>query len=185
MTMLINPTTLQRTTEREFRAANPQTSFPAVIAADTYAEFGLAVVFPAPQPAHDPITQGVRESDAVLTNKGHWEQTWEVYALDPEQVASNTQTATANLIQSVTQSVQQRLDNFAKTRNYDGILSACTYATSPTLKFQTEGQYCVEARDNTWATLYQIMREVEVGTRPMPAGYADIENELPSLTWPI
>ena len=28
-------------------------------------------------------------------------------------------------------------------------------------------------------------REVEVGTRPMPSSYADIENELPSLTWPI
>lgn len=46
------------------------------------------------------------------------------------------------------------------------------------------GQYCVEMRDATWATLYQIMAEVEASTRPMPTGYADIESELPALAWP-
>ena len=29
----------------------------------------------------------------------------------------------------VVQATQERLDDFARTRNYDGILSACTYAT--------------------------------------------------------
>lgn len=79
---------------------------------------------------------------------------------------------------------QSRLDAFAQTRNYDGILSACTYATSTVPKFQAEGQYCVEARDATWAKLYQIMAEVQAGTRPMPSGYADIEGDLPVLQWP-
>lgn len=79
---------------------------------------------------------------------------------------------------------QKRLDFFAQSREYDGILSACTYATSTVPKFQVEGQYCVEARDQTWAMLYQIMAEVQAGTRPMPSGFADIEPELPTLTWP-
>jgi hypothetical protein len=79
---------------------------------------------------------------------------------------------------------QQRLDTFAKTRLYDGVLSLCTYATSPNPKFQAEGQYGVEARDTTWTTLYEIMEEVQAGTRPMPSGYADIEAELPPLVWP-
>jgi hypothetical protein len=79
---------------------------------------------------------------------------------------------------------QQRLDTFAKTRLYDGVLSLCTYATSPNPKFQAEGQYGVESRDATWATLYEIMEEVKAGTRPMPSGYADIESELPVLQWP-
>jgi hypothetical protein len=79
---------------------------------------------------------------------------------------------------------QQRLDDFARTRNYDGILSACTYATSAVPKFQTEGQYCVNARDNTWATLYTILGEVQAGTRPVPSGYEDIEGDLPALVWP-
>ena len=79
---------------------------------------------------------------------------------------------------------QARLDDFARTRNYDGILSACTYATSTVPKFQSEGQYCVDARDSTWAKLYEMLAEVEAGTRPVPTGYADIEPELPVLAWP-
>lgn len=85
---------------------------------------------------------------------------------------------------SIVSATQQRLDDFARTRNYDGILSLCTYATSAVPKFQAEGQYGVTARDATWATLYQILAEVEAGTRPVPSGYADIEPDLPALAWP-
>lgn len=80
---------------------------------------------------------------------------------------------------------QKRLDDFARTRGYDNILSACTYATSTVPKFAAEGQYCVNARDATWAKLYEILAEVEAGTRPMPSGYADIEPLLPALEWPV
>lgn len=86
--------------------------------------------------------------------------------------------------EKIVTATQARLDDFASTRNYDGILSLCTYATSTVPKFQAEGQYGVEARDATWASLYQILAEVEVGTRPMPSGFADVEPELPVLTWP-
>lgn len=54
-------------------------------------------------------------------------------------------------------------------------------ATSTNAKFQAECQYGVEARDATWAKLYEIMAEVEAGTRQMPSGFADIEPELPLL----
>jgi len=84
----------------------------------------------------------------------------------------------------IVQATQQRLDDFARTRNYDGILSLCTYATSTVPKFQAEGQYGVTARDATWAALYQILAEVEAGARPVPSGYADIEPDLPALAWP-
>jgi hypothetical protein len=84
----------------------------------------------------------------------------------------------------IVQATQQRLDAFARTRNYDGILSLCTYATSTVPKFQVEGQYGVTARDATWAKLYEILAEIEAGTRPVPSGYADIEPELPVLQWP-
>jgi hypothetical protein len=94
-------------------------------------------------------------------------------------------TKTPEQIQAeIVASTQQRLDNFSKTRNYDGILSLCTYASSPNAAFQAEGQYGVEARDATWTTLLEILAEVEAGTRPMPTGYADIEPELPPLVWP-
>lgn len=90
----------------------------------------------------------------------------------------------ARVMREVTANTQKRLDEWAKTRNYDGILSLCTYATSTVPKFAAEGQYAVQARDATWATLYTILAEVEAGTRPVPSGYADIEPELPALAWP-
>jgi hypothetical protein len=79
--------------------------------------------------------------------------------------------------------MQERLDAFARTRNYDGILSAATYATSAVPKFKAEGQYAVEARDATWAKCYEILAAVEGGTRPMPT-MEELIAELPVLTWP-
>ena len=86
-------------------------------------------------------------------------------------------------IDDFTHAVQAHLDGFARTRNYDGILSAATYATSTVPKFQAEGQYAVEARDATWAKCYEILAAVEGGTRPMPT-MGELIAELPVLTWP-
>jgi hypothetical protein len=88
------------------------------------------------------------------------------------------------LKEEIEAATQKRLDDFASTRNYDSILSACTYATSAVPKFAAEGQYCVEARDATWTKLLSMLAEVEAGTRPVPTGYADIEPDLPVLAWP-
>lgn len=85
---------------------------------------------------------------------------------------------------TIVAATQKRLDDFAATRNYDGILSACTYTTSSIPQFAAEGQYCVSARDLTWSTLYTIMAEVQAGTRPMPTSFADIEPALAVLAWP-
>jgi hypothetical protein len=84
----------------------------------------------------------------------------------------------------VTSATQARLDAFAQTRNYDGILSACTYASSTVLKFAKEGQYAVNARDATWSALYTLLGEVQAGTKPAPDGFKDVEPLLPVLVWP-
>ena len=83
-----------------------------------------------------------------------------------------------------TAAIQAHLDGFARTRNYDGILSATTYATSTVPKFRTEGQYAVEARDSTWAKAYEILGAVLSGMRPMPASIDDVLADLPQLVWP-
>ena len=87
------------------------------------------------------------------------------------------------IIAQYTAGVQQHLDNFARTRNYDGILSAASYATSAVPKFKAEGQYAVEARDATWAKCYEVLAAVEAGSRPMPT-LDELLAELPVLTWP-
>jgi len=107
-------------------------------------------------------------------------RTWSTRLKTPEELQAQNEST----MQEIIQGTQQRLDTFAKTRNYDSILSACTYATSAVLKFKNEGQYCVNSRDATWSVLYTILAEVQAGTRPMPQSYAEIEPELPQLTWP-
>ena len=87
------------------------------------------------------------------------------------------------LIAEYTGAVQKHLDVFARTRGYDGILSAATYATSTVPKFAAEGQYAVEARDATWAKCYEVLAAVEAGSSPMPT-LDELLAELPVLTWP-
>lgn len=61
-------------TESEIRSANPNTSFPVPFQApDDY-----ALVFQVPWPEYDPLIRMVREVEPVLTDKGHYEQVWEV-----------------------------------------------------------------------------------------------------------
>ena len=86
-------------------------------------------------------------------------------------------------LEAFTAAIQAHLDAFARTRNYDGIMSAATYATSTVEKFRAEGQYAVEARDLTWAKGYEIMDDVLSETRPMPT-LEEVIAELPELKWP-
>lgn len=82
-----------------------------------------------------------------------------------------------------TDAIQEHLDTFARTRNYDGILSAATYATSTVDKFRAEGQYAVEVRDAVWAKGYEILAKVVAGQRPIPT-IEEVLAELPPLAWP-
>lgn len=165
--------------EMDIRSENPSTSFPFPFqATDDY-----AVVLPTECPPFDNTTHELNELPPVLVD-GEYHQAWEVVALPTEQVAAN-QAAKAQRIQSeIVSATQKRLDDFARTRNYDDILSLCTYATDTNPKFAAEGQYGIQSRSATWAAMYQIMGDVEAGTRPVPSGYADVEADLPALEWP-
>ena len=79
--------------------------------------------------------------------------------------------------------VQAMLDAKAKERMYDGILSACTYATSLNPKFNAEGQACVEWRDAVWARCYELMGDVESGELPQPT-IQGLLGMLPTMDWP-
>ena len=170
-------------TDAQVREQNPNVSGPMPYP-------GYAWVFPTPQPSYNAVTQMVRETAPVLTAKGTWEQTWQVvkrYANQADEdaaVAADTAAKNKAIQDAIVDATQLRLDTFAQTRNYMGILSAATYATSNVPRFQAEGEYCVNQRDATWAKLYEMLAEVQAGTRPMPTGYADIEAELPVLVWP-
>lgn len=161
---------------------NPSVSFPNTLNSEILRNYNVYLVEETPIPQYNPITE-ILEQDTpeFLATLGRCKQKWKVRVATPEEVVANRET----LIKAYTEATQLRLDNFAISRGYDNILSACTYATSTVPKFRTEGQYCVEARDATWAKLLDILTQVETNTRSVPASYADIEPELPQLAWPV
>ncbi|MHB1227682.1 MAG: hypothetical protein ACYC0O_09180 [Desulfurivibrionaceae bacterium] len=79
--------------------------------------------------------------------------------------------------------VQDALDNKARERNYDGILSLCTYVTSTNPGFAAEGQAGVAWRDAAWTKCYEVLTEVAVGTRLQPT-VEELLAELPAMVWP-
>lgn len=181
--------------EQDIRTANPNLSFPAVFEHKDY-----SLVFASPRPTYNPITHFAREIAPVLTGLGHWEQGWEVVPLfntyidtagithtqveqETSAIAADQATKRNALKYSIATETQQRLDDFAKTRGYDGILSACTYATSAIPRLAAEGQRAVNRRDTTWETLYGLLGEAEAGTRAWPTTYSEVEPLLPPLTW--
>ena len=83
---------------------------------------------------------------------------------------------------NLTNAVQEYLDATARTRNYDGILSLCTYATSSNIQFKIEGQAGVNWRDNVWTYCYQVMTDVQLGLRPLPTK-DELISELPVIDW--
>ncbi|EWC39047.1 hypothetical protein B597_022205 [Stutzerimonas stutzeri KOS6] len=117
-----------------------------------------------PPAGAEPCPAPMRSTDVWVD--GSWRQS-------PEQ-----------LRREIMDGVQRYLDDFAQTKAYDNILSACTYATSTVPRFAAEGQYCVQARDACWDVVASIEAEVMAGNRPAPSGFEDIRAELPALSWP-
>ncbi|MBU0593368.1 MAG: hypothetical protein KKH74_06475 [Gammaproteobacteria bacterium] len=86
------------------------------------------------------------------------------------------------IVAVLTSTVQMHLDNVARQRGYDGILSACSYATSSHAAFKAEGQACVDWRDAVWSACYQIMGAVQAGDRAVPTE-GELILLLPGMVW--
>jgi hypothetical protein len=181
----VETSTETQMSKNDIKAKFPNTSFSNVFQPPT----GYAELFEGPQASGGEFWQYSQQAGVEQKN-GKWYTKHifgPVFDNDTEKqayIAQKTTERNTAIQTAIVDAVQNRLNEFAKTRNYDGILSACTYATSAVPKFKAEGQYCVEARDTTWAALYNILEAVKANTRPVPTGYFDIEADLPVLTWP-
>ncbi len=177
--------TKTQVSKNDIKAKFPNVSFPS----EFQPPEGYAELYEGPQATGGEFWQYFMQSGVEHKN-GKW---YTKYILGPvftdaeEQaayIAQKTKERNEGIQSAIVDATQKRLDEFAQTRNYAGILSACTYATSTVPRFASDGQYCVESRDATWAKLYEILDEVTAGDRPMPCGYDDIKAELPVLEWP-
>lgn len=142
------------------------------------------------------VIHRVADDSYVITRDGHpyhvpkdtegftelWGQVDAYAKAHPEEVTEEhpyvptAEELAAALQAHYTQVIQQALDDFARTRGYDHINSACTYATSTDPQFRLEGEYCVALRDETWRTGYRLLDEVRASERAVPS-----EGELLAL----
>jgi hypothetical protein len=94
-------------TELDIKVSFPTISFASpFIPPEEY-----AYVFPHPKPEHAVVTQIVQEINPVLTNKGHWEQRWEIielFATQEERDAAIAADAEARRLASVPRLVSRR-----------------------------------------------------------------------------
>jgi hypothetical protein len=98
-------------------------------------------------------------------------------------IQPDTKPTQEQIISSLTSAVQRYLDDTVRVKNYDSILSACTYSTSSIPQFKAEGQACIEWRDACWSKCYSIIADVNAGLRSIPTEES-IVSEMPSLIWP-
>jgi hypothetical protein len=162
----------------DIRRRLPDRSLPADLSQIDEIEGGFVRVYPIERPAAVG-PQRVTEDTPELVN-GKWQQAWLVEDLEGDDLDAYR----LSLMQRLTRNVQNRLDVFARTRGYDSILSAATYVGDANPRFAQEGEYCKNARSDTWKKLYEILDDVLSGDIPEPSSYSDIEPLLPELTWP-
>lgn len=82
----------------------------------------------------------------------------------------------------LTKAVQDYMDVTVQARGYDGIATACTYASSTDATFAAEGAACVAWRDKVWRHCYDALAEVLAGQRDIPTA-EELIAELPKLEW--
>lgn len=140
---------------------------------------GFAAVSQAAPTAPAPGNKLVEIAPAEIT-PGNWQQRH----LEVPFTQAEIDVATQSTITALTEAVQRHLDSTARQRNYEGILSACTYASSTNPQFVSDGLACVAWRDAVWASCYQIMGEVQAGARAIPTE-PELISILPAMSWPI
>lgn len=88
---------------------------------------GFAVVFPSPKPEHNSIVERVEEGTPVLTDKGHYEQTWKVVPIYTTQKEADEALAAHAAVELLTlrKSMKQRITGLRWEHETGGI----TFAT--------------------------------------------------------
>lgn len=156
----------------QLRRDTPKASLPAVMSEDFLAARGVYPVIEV-QPKPTNSWQKIALGETVTAVDGQWYLYNTLIDYTHEEFASTLLTY-----------VRTQLDNFAKERGYDSILSACSYATSLVPTYAVEGQHCVGIRDTTWDEVATYLENIVSGSEPMPSSYADVTARLPALVWP-
>lgn len=160
------------------RAKYPRTSFPRNPTKDNLPPEVAIVEVPAP-----PVTSLLEKTemstpvyDAVF---GTWSVSYNVVPKTAEEVAATMD----SVIKVVYADAGVMLDNFARERGYDTIVSLCNYSTSADPVFQADAAQGIATRDATWVALRNFNADVAAGTVAMPSTLEDILAVIPPMVW--
>ena len=164
----------------QLRNEHPHVSFPTDYRTNyaLLAAFGIYAVADTPKPEVDHFTYQLREAEPIEVG-GQYVQQWQVIELTEQEQQEKIHAAQRELEALV----QEQLNAFAMQKGYNGIESAVSYVYSGVSRFAKEAKHAVSVRDAMWSGLYEIFDQVNQGQRIMPKSLAEIESELPTLTW--
>ena len=80
-------------------------------------------------------------------------------------------------------SIIKSLDDLAKERQYDNIVSAISYANSTVESYRNEAVHCMTVRDSVWKAWSDFLNEIENQNKPIPTTYIEVFSLLPSISW--
>jgi hypothetical protein len=180
-----NRETAEILTGTQIKRLNTNVSF----APNTFSDLGWDEVKSTTKPEPTTELKVVYGNGVTQDADGNWVEAWaETDKFSGEDKAEHEakflQAKAEALIASFQTSVQDRLDTFAKTKDYPHIARAISYIGDANAEFNADGIYCKGARGSTWTYLYGELAKVKAGTRALPASYEELEAELPLLEWP-
>lgn len=79
--------------------------------------------------------------------------------------------------------IGKALDDFAKTRGYDNIVSLCSYKDDPDVQQDAEARRGIDLRSQCWVNIRKYEQDVVAGVVPVPRYEADILGVIPVLSW--
>jgi len=163
----------------DLRRDNPNTSFPKNPSNELLAEWGVFPVSVVNDPDHNALTHKIVTDKLPTYINGAWILAKSAVEMDLQEKLDYRN----KIVRKYELAVQKFMNEKVAERQYDSMISAATYATSTNPKYGPEGQACVNWRDSVWDKCYEVLGEVDAGTRQPPT-IDELIAELPALTWP-
>lgn len=79
--------------------------------------------------------------------------------------------------------VSVKLDEFARTKQYNDFIHLTGYRYSAIPSFAAEAMRGYTLRDQIWANLLNYFTQVTTGAVPAPTSIADVDALIPAMTW--
>jgi len=129
----------------EFKAAHPNTSFPATLSAELLDSFGYKEIVTVEVEEHPDYE--VQVSDVEMING--------VPTITQTLVQRDAMVIKTNKVNEYKSFVDTQLNDAAAERGYDSIISACSYAVTGSTYYD-DGIYFVNLRDAVWTEYAEI-----------------------------